>query len=243
MLLASFGTAIVSAAVGFLGGTILIAFMAQFMSQATLVPVHAFNQLWANASRAYFLFEHVEWRIVRRYVLGTVLGSVLVGFYALSFPEHYYNIFLGVMVLSMALVPKEKWAWIGRVRGAGYIDKWIFTGFFASSIGLFVGAVGVFLGAVFLTENFEKRRMIATQAVCQVVVHLAKIVVFVYLGFKILPWLPLIVLMTVVSTAGSFVGTRILEKIPQELFLRIFKGLIVILALRLVWVGGLGFLQ
>lgn len=239
-------TAIVSAAIGFLGGTILIAFMAQFMPQTALVPVHAFNQLWSNASRGYFLIDHIEWKIVRRYFFGALAGSILTSFYVLSVSEHFYNIFLGVMILTMTLVPKEKWSWIAKVRGAGslkFFDKWLFTGFFAASIGLFVGAVGTFLGAVFLTESLEKRKMIATQAACQVITHFSKIAVFIYLGFKLGPWLFLILLMTLVTTAGSYIGTRVLEKIPQAIFLKIFKALIIVLSLRLVWMGGQAFFR
>jgi uncharacterized protein len=237
ILAASFLTAIVSAAIGFLGGTILITIMAQFLPQASLVPVHAFNQLWANGSRAIFLLEHVRWNIVVRFALGTVLGAVITSFYALAMPEYIYNVFLGAMVLVMTMVPKEKWARLGAVSG----PKWFITGVMISSIGMFVGAVGVFLGAMFTTESLEKKMMIATQAVCQVIVHAAKIAVFLYLGFKLGPWVFLIALMVFVTVAGSYVGTRILNKIPQELFMKIFKGLIILLALRLVWVGAQGY--
>ena len=241
LMATSFVTAVVSASIGFLGGTILLSVMAQFLSPMVLIPVHGLVQLWSNATRAAFLTQNIQWRIVSLYGFGTLAGALLASQYVLKIPESYYNIGLGVLILVLTLSPKEFWSKPFQNQNSKwlrYFDKWWLTGFVSSFLGLFIGAVGVLVGAVFMTEkNLDKKMMVASQAACQTLVHFAKVVVFVYLGFQVGPWMGLLFGLILTTLAGSYVGTRILDRIPQALFLKIFKGLIVILSLRLVFLG------
>jgi uncharacterized protein len=241
LMVTSFITAIVSASIGFLGGTILLVVMAQFLPPAVLIPVHGLVQLWSNSTRAVFLTKSIDWRIVGYFGVGTILGSLFASQYVLEVPEAAYNIGLGFIILLLTLTPKEYWSNIFKISTSGkfkFLDKWLFTGFVSSFMGLFVGAIGVLVGAVVMTEkSLEKKMMVATQAACQSILHFFKVVIFIYLGFELGPWLGLLSGLIFTTLAGSYVGTRILDKIPQALFLKIFKALIVILALRLILVG------
>lgn len=239
LIFTSFVTAIVSASIGFLGGTILLSVMAQFLAPTVLIPVHGLVQLWSNSTRAAFLTKSINWRIVSFYGAGTVFGSLLASQYVLKIPEHYYSLGLGIIILILTLTPKENWSrFFYKKKSHSFLDKWLFVGFFTSFLGLFIGAIGVLVGAVFLTEDkLDKKMMVATQAACQCLVHFAKVVVFIYLGFQLGPWMGLLFLLIFTTLAGSYVGTRLLDKIPQALFLKIFKALIVLLSLRLVWLG------
>ena len=51
---AAFATSIVSAVSGFMGGTMLLAVMAQFLKLETLIPLHAIIQLGSTMSRGWF---------------------------------------------------------------------------------------------------------------------------------------------------------------------------------------------
>lgn len=230
-------TATVSASVGFLGGTILLMVMAQFLPAAVLIPLHGVIQLWSNSSRALILHKSINWRIAGFYALGTIFGSLLASQYVMRVPEPVYNVGLGILVLTLTLVPKEVWSRPFKARRQ-LVDKWLLTGFFSSFIGLFVGAIGVLVGAVFMTEkDLDKKMMVATQAICQSLVHLSKILVFVYLGFELGPWMGLFLALIVMTIIGTYLGTRLLDRIPQALFLRIFRTLIIVLAIRLILVG------
>jgi uncharacterized membrane protein YfcA len=78
---------------------------------------------------------------------------------------------------------------------------------------------------------------VATQAVCQTLTHLSKIIVFTYIGFQFFDWWMVLLFMLAATIAGSFVGVKILEKIPQAAFIKILKGIVVILAARLIYKG------
>lgn len=215
---------------GFLGGTILLAAMAQVIASNALIPLHGTVQLWSNGSRVMFLWRSVKLSIFLRYSTGTIIGSVLASRYLLRFDESIYSLSLGIFILLVTLVPKPK-------KGIRFPGKWFLVGFMASFIGLFFGAVGTFVGAMFLSEPLEKKEMVATQAACQAILHLAKIIIFTGLGFSLFEWWQFLVLILAATIVGTYWGTKILDKIPQELFLKIFKTLLILLACRLVLVG------
>ena len=115
--------------------------------------------------------------------------------------------------------------------------KWIVIGFLSCSLGLLVGAVGVFVGSLLLAEDLEKKAMVGTQATLQTVIHLAKLLVFMSLGFVIWPWILLLAGAVGCTYLGTFIGTKILDLIPQKLFKQIMVTLVMALSLRLIFLG------
>jgi uncharacterized protein len=227
---AAFFTAIVSATIGMMGGTVLIAILAQYLKLEVLIPVHGIIQLSSNGTRAWFIREAINWRISFQFIVGVLIGSVCGSIYVMRVNEAYYNIVLGLFILAITLVPKFK-------TPMHFKGKWSVLGFVASFIGLFMGAVGVLVGSVFLADKIEKREMISTQATCQTVLHLAKVLVFVSLGFAIGPWLSLLAGALLMTYFGSWVGTRILDKIPEKIFRKVLTVVVAFLACRLIWQG------
>ena len=64
--------------------------------------------------------------------------------------------------------------------------------------------------------------------------HLCKIVVFGFVGFAFAPYLYLIAAMIVSATLGSWAGTKLRGRLPEELFKKIFKALITLLSIRMI---------
>jgi uncharacterized membrane protein YfcA len=228
--LAAFVTAIVSATIGMIGGTLLLSVLAQFLKMEVLIPLHGLVQLSSNASRAWFLRDSINRKIAIDCIIGVVIGSVVGSFYVVRVHDADYNIILGLFILAITLAPKFK-------MPVSFKSRWIVLGFVASFLGLFFGAIGILVGSVFLAEKLDKKAMISTQAVCQSAVHLAKVLVFSFLGFSLAPWLYLLLGTLVMTFAGSWVGTKILDRIPEATFRKIFTFVIIVLSLRLVWTG------
>ncbi len=225
-----FVTAIVSATFGFLGGTILLAVLAQFMRMDAVIPIHGFIQLISNSSRAWMLRPHISWLICRESIIGTIIGGIVGYFYLIQIPENVFNVCLGFFILFVTFVPKFK-------ANIKFKYKWLAIGFLVSSVGLFMGAVGTLVGSLLFAENLERKPMVATQAMLQSVVHVAKIIVFTMLGFSLAPWIYLIAGCVVATYAGTYVGTKVLDKIPQKLFRTLITIILVGLSIRLIWSG------
>ncbi|MNY57395.1 Sulfite exporter TauE/SafE [compost metagenome] len=81
----------------------------------------------------------------------------------------------------------------------------------------------------------DKLATTATFASCMSAQHLLKMAVFSAVGFAFWDWLPLVALMIVAGVAGSWLGLKLLDRIPAEHFKRAFAWIVTLLALRLLW--------
>ena len=109
------------------------------------------------------------------------------------------------------------------------------VGGIAGISSIFVGAVGPLIAPFFLNNNLNKENIIANKAACQMITHFTKIPLFIYLfnvnyiaEVKIL--FPLIIAVFI----GTNFGKKILSFIPEELFKKLFRIALFIIALRLI---------
>jgi uncharacterized membrane protein YfcA len=70
--------------------------------------------------------------------------------------------------------------------------------------------------------------------------HITKIVAFTLLGVAVGAYIPLIAVMIAGASFGSWVGGKALSRLPEHLFRAVFRTLLSILALRLLWVAARG---
>jgi uncharacterized membrane protein YfcA len=77
LIAVTFLTSSITAVVGLGGGMILLALMPDFLPPQAVIPVHGLVQITSNVSRALLRLRHVEWRLVRDYAAGAVVGVLL----------------------------------------------------------------------------------------------------------------------------------------------------------------------
>jgi uncharacterized membrane protein YfcA len=65
--------------------------------------------------------------------------------------------------------------------------------------------------------------------------HGFKVAVFIVLGFAFAPWLALLAAMIAGGFLGTLVGRAVLLRLPERTFAIIFKSVLTLLALRLLW--------
>ena len=97
------------------------------------------------------------------------------------------------------------------------------VGLISGISSIFIGAVGPLIAPFFLNKNLTKENIIANKAACQMITHLTKIPLFVFLfnvnyisEYKVL--LPLILAVFI----GTNFGKKILSFIPEALFKNLF---------------------
>jgi uncharacterized membrane protein YfcA len=86
-----------------------------------------------------------------------------------------------------------------------------------------LGAVGILLGPFFLRPHWDKRVVIATQALCMAYLHVLKIVGFASIGFDFGAQLTLIMPLLITTIAGTWIGTRLLHKASDKSFVIVYK--------------------
>ena len=227
MIPIAFLTSAFAGVFGMGGGVPLITLMPGLVPAAAIIPLHALTQLASNGSRAWMSRSHIDYSLVAPFLLGGVLGALFGGALFNKLDLRWLPGLIGLVILVITWLP------LPLVRGAGRLPL-VFLGFYQTGIGMLIGASGP-LGAALLTQRNSKRDwLVANTAVYMSVNHALRAVAFVFMGFTLWPWLPLLGGMIVGATAGSWVGTRLRQFIPEGNFQFYFKLLISALALRLI---------
>jgi uncharacterized membrane protein YfcA len=103
---------------------------------------------------------------------------------------------------------------------------------------MFVSAVGVLIAPFVASASPDRRNHAATMAALTAVVHIFKLVAFGLLGVAIAAYVPLVAAMIAMGVVGNWVGTRVLDRMPERRFRLLLQVILTGLALRLLWVAG-----
>ena len=119
---------------------------------------------------------------------------------------------------------------------AGFVPVGALTSFAT----LFVGGTGPLVSAFFSPEHLGREKLVATHATCMTIQHGLKGIAFGFLGFQFLPWLPVMAAMIASGFIGTLAGRRILQRLPEQLFTKLFRLVLTVLGLRLLLLGFIG---
>lgn len=230
MVVCSFLTSALTAAMGLGGGTALLAVMGLGMPVSSLMPVHGMVQLGSNFSRTLIQRMHVNWPLVLWFLLGSAVGIALGAPVAAIIPDSLARIALGLFIL---------WSVWRKRADAKPLNRLLFViGGGISSIGtMIVGATGPMVAGLISSQGLKKQPLIATHATCMVLQHGLKILAFGLMGFAWASWLPLLALMIASGAAGTWLGTRLLDNLPEKLFRLAFRVTMLLLSAQLLWQG------
>ncbi|NKC11130.1 MAG: TSUP family transporter [Gammaproteobacteria bacterium] len=233
LVIVSFFMSALTAVVGVGGGTGMLAVMAAVFPPAVLIPLHGIVQLASNGGRAMVMRRHVHRRILGYFLLGGLVGTVLAANVFIALPTGVLQVFLAVFIVVLVWAPQVKPLAISE---RGFLGAGVAVNF----LGMFVGAVGPLFGACLSAGRFDRHTVVATQGACVCMHYLLKAVAFGVIGFAYLEWLPFIIAMTASGFAGTLVGGRGLDKLPEKLFAKAFRTVLTLFALKLLWSGLMG---
>lgn len=230
-------TAILSAVVGMAGGITLLSVMLLFLEPLVAIPIHGAVQLVSNGSRSLIQRNHIVWPIIWRYaVLLLPMGFVGLAI-AQSLPPTLARCLIGVFVLMATWAPG--WLLIGTHPEQADVNRRFFAlGGVVGALNITVGATGPLIAPFFLNLGLTRQALIGTKAACQMLGHLAKLVVFGVVGFAFADYALALLLLSVAVVAGTWIGSRLLDHVSEVLFVRLYKVVLTLIALRLVvWEG------
>lgn len=227
-------TAMLTAMVGYGGGTILMVVVLQFMPPAAAIPFHGLVQLVSNGWRVWLFRAHVGWHLAWRFLVllppGILLGLWV--FQGISTPV--LNLLIGLFVVGTLFTRHLK-----RFRGSD-LPLWAFfpLGLVMGILNMLIGVVMPLMGAVTIRSELNKEGLIATLAFFSMAGHLAKMVAFGSIGFDFGAYLlPAAVLIPTVMV-GGVLGKRMLGVFNERLFQIFFRLLLAGLGLKLaLWDG------
>jgi len=228
LIVASFFTSLMTATVGIGGGVLLLAVMAGSLPVAALIPVHGLVQLGSNGNRAVMTLKHIDRNMLKFFALGAVIGAFLASFVVVQLPLVFIQFAVAAFILFLVWGSKPK---AQEMKPAGRV----MAGFVTTLVSMFVGATGPLVAAFVHRNNYSKMQITGTFASCMTLQHGLKAFVFTFVGFSFVQWAGLIVAMVLSGALGTYVGLKVLKRVPTQKFMLAFKLVVTLLAFRLLW--------
>lgn len=220
-------TSLVAGVIGFAGGMMLIAIMPIFLSPALIIPIHGITQLASNASRMVFSWQHVQWVLLPKFLVGSLFGLSIFGGLLMNMPTHFIPLFIGLYIL-LTLWSQSFTTFINRY------ENFYVIGFLQTGLGLLVGATGPIALSVLTKQLGQHNQIIATSSLFMTVSHLAKVCVFGWMGFALFDHWVVIVCMVCGAILGSWVGTKLRRLTSNQRLILIIKYLLSALAANMI---------
>ena len=218
-------TAFISGIFGMAGGLILMGVLAAMLPVATAMVVHGAVQMVSNGYRAFLWRQYIDWRVFRRYALGALAGFLVLLLVAWRPEARAVYLFLGLTAMLVWL-PKG-WLRLDILqRGQAEL-----AGFAVQALNTLGGVAGPLLDIFFVTTDMDRRAIVATKSVTQVLAHLVKIVfwsvpVIAAAGGAAFPPVWFFALAVPLSMLGTTLGGKLLERMSDVDFKRAMKWLV-----------------
>lgn len=221
---------IIGTMAGFGSSTILLPIALLFFDFKTALVLVAFMHLFGNLGRSAFFRKGIHWRVLLYFgsasVIATSIGALLVTHINQAALKGLLGVFLiiyGTVALTkfrLTLASSKRNMFIG-----GSV-----SGFFAGLIG----TGGALRGAFLTAFTLPKAQYIGTAAAIAFLVDITRIPV--YLSSDLLAashyWtLPVLFMLAII---GSFIGKKLVTKIPKQVFTKVVLACIMLAGVKLV---------
>ncbi len=233
LVLAALVASTLAAVAGFGGAAVLLPVLVAVFGVRAAIPILTVAQLIGNGSRVWFNRAEVDARLVGWFAIGAVPLALAGGFLFAAAPLSALTRLLGAFLLGVVAwrhlhpgpprhVPRAAFAPIGAV---------------SSFLSALLGSVGPLMAPFFLAAGLVKGAYIGTEAASTVVMHVAKLVAYgtsgVLSGSGTLTGLALGPFMV----AGSFAGKRIVDRLPERVFVLVIEAVLVVAGVAFL-IGG-----
>jgi uncharacterized membrane protein YfcA len=165
-------TSFISGIFGMAGGMILLGVLLVFMDVAPAMVLFGIIQLVSNGWRATLWWRYVDWSIVWRFLVGSTLMFLLLRTVAVLPSKATLYFTLGLLPFAADLVHRRISLDITK-PGVPYA-----CGAFIIVLQLMAGAAGHILDVFFQKSGLDRKQIVATKAVTQVMGHVYRIAYF-----------------------------------------------------------------
>ena len=183
--------------------------------------------MFSNFSRAYFGYKDIQFSVVPKFLIGSVVGVGLIALVLDMISIEYIPLFIGSYFL-LSLWSQRFYDTIKKY------ESYYLIGFLQSGLSVVVGATGPLTMTLLLKEYDDKNKVVATAALLMSITHCMKVLVFVYFGFMFSEYIDVITIMVLGVILGSYISTKLRDKIDGKKLLFAIKILLTILALKLI---------
>src|SRR3989344_3085559 len=215
-LIIAFIAEVIGTIAGFGSSTVALPLSLLFLDFKTALVLVAFLHIFGNLGRVSFFKFGFDRNILLKFgavsVLFTIAGAFLVSFT----PQETLKGILGLFLIVYVFISWSKGLKLKATTMTALIGGGV-SGFFAGLIG----TGGALRGAFLTAFQLPKEKYIATAAAIALAVDVTRLPIYLSEGYlnKDFYWFVPFIFITAIT--GSFVGKKIVDRIPQNFFRRI----------------------
>lgn len=238
LIAAAFFASFLSGVYGMAGGLVLLAVYLALLPVPKVMLLHGLVMLVSNLGRAT---THRQQIIPSVLITAMVLTPLLCWFflhYQVVLPKSLIYLLVGLTSLIVWL-PRSHFTLPLRRKRYAAIPAGA-----SLSFTLSLGAAGPMIDALFLQSGLTRQQIMANKALLQVFSHSAKVVVFGGLGVLLMPeaffnaYTPVLLIGSLLAAqAGTWVGTRVLNRMSEDFFKSTSRTIITVIASYYIVLG------
>jgi uncharacterized membrane protein YfcA len=224
LAIVAFIAAMLAAVTGFGGAAVLLPMLVFVFGVRDAIPILTVAQLIGNGSRVWLNRFELNWKVVAWFAVGGILFA--------HAPLAALTRVLGAFLILIVI-------WRHLPRASTFrrpLKSFAIIGAVSSFLSALLGSVGPLMAPFFLAYGIVKGAYIGTEALSTVVMHIAKLVA--YRESAILPSRSVLCGLALgpIMVAGSFVGKRIVDRLPERVFVFIID--LTLLTAGILFLGG-----
>src|SRR5689334_22788981 len=162
-------TSFISGILGMAGGLILMGILLALLPLPAAMMLHGITQLASNAWRAFLWRSHVDWRVFRGYLWGSLTMLALFAAFQFVVSKPVSLIVMGLTPFVALALPESLHLNVER-RGHASL-----CGAVCSILSFTAGVSGPILDVFFVRSKMSRHAVVATKASTQSLSHILKI--------------------------------------------------------------------
>ena len=219
----AFVAATLAAVTGFGGAAVLLPVLVATFGVRDAIPILTVAQLVGNGSRVWLNRLALDWRVVAWFALGATPLGFLGGLLFSHAPLAALTQLLGAFLLLVV-------AW-RRFRPGRFprptLHSFAPIGAASAFLSALVGSVGPLMAPFFLAYGLIKSAYIGTEALSTVVMHVVKLAAYRQAAVLSGPATVAGLALGPVMILGSWVGKRIVDLLPEHVFVLLIEATMV----------------
>lgn len=224
----------VAAVTGFGVGSLLTPTLAIVTGTKLAVAAISIPHLVATAQRFWMLRAHVDRRVLVQFGITSAIGGLAGALIHTRVSSRALAVVFGIVVAIAGI--SELTGWMRRVRW-GRRSAWV-AGAVSGALGGMVGNQGGIRTAALLAFDVPKSSFVATATAIALFVDGARMPVYLATEYReIVRIWPMVATATVAVVVGTALGTRVLGRIPEQVFRRTVAVLLIVLGVYLTVAG------
>lgn len=219
-----------SAVTGFGGAAVLLPVLVWAVGMREAVPILTVAQLIGNGSRVWFNRKMVDYHVVAWFAIGGVPLAITGGFLFAKAPLSALTRVLGLFLIIIVVWRHSR---RGRLPKPS-LHQFALIGAGSSFLSALLGSVGPLMAPLFLAYGLVKGAYIGTEALATVVMHVSKLIAYRQSDLLHRHALVVGLLLGPTMICGSFIGKKIVDALPEKLFILIIDATLIIAGLLFI---------